>query len=293
MLYVTLRQYAYVVAVAEAGSLTGAAAQLAVSQPSLSVAITRVEQRVGQRIFVRRKGTPVILTPYGHQFVRLARRLLHDAAALELGNANDVPFVLACFEDIAPWYLAPALAALQSNLPGTTFDIREGRFEALVNDLSEGRADIAMTFDLGLEAGFERTLLKKTSPVAFMRPDHPLAGKPAILLDELETFPLILYSEDRSMRHMLSLFRRLGLSMHVAHQTASLEMMRSLCAHGVGIGISYSVPPLAVSYDNMPLVTVPIKNSEAVAEIVLTWSNLNVPHRDIDKIRETLVSLWL
>ena len=47
MLYISLRQYEYIVAVAEAGSLTRAAEHLNVSQPSLSVAITRVEERLG------------------------------------------------------------------------------------------------------------------------------------------------------------------------------------------------------------------------------------------------------
>ena len=52
MLYISLRQYEYIVAVAEAGSLTRAAEHLNVSQPSLSVAITRVEERLGALLFL-------------------------------------------------------------------------------------------------------------------------------------------------------------------------------------------------------------------------------------------------
>ena len=73
MLYITLRQYEYVVVVADLGSLTEAAAHLNVSQPSLSVAITRVEQRLGASVFERARGAQIKITPFGHKFVAQAR----------------------------------------------------------------------------------------------------------------------------------------------------------------------------------------------------------------------------
>ena len=109
MLYITLRQYQYVVAVADAGSLTGAAAILHVSQPSLSVAITRVEVKLGHQVFIRGKGATIALTPFGHRFVEQARDLLLAATAIEQFSDAARPFVLGCFEDIAPWYLTKAL----------------------------------------------------------------------------------------------------------------------------------------------------------------------------------------
>lgn len=291
MLYITLRQYTYVTAVARAGSLTEAAQALSVSQPSLSVAITRVEERLGQRIFIRRKGTAVVLTPFGHRFVERAQTLLADAETLETGTTEGDPFTLACFEDIAPWYLAPALRALQDRLPDIPFRIREGRFDSLAADLAQGRADIVLSYDLGFGDEFGRALVKRVSPAAFLRAGHRLAGRTQITLADLDGEPLITFAEDQSARHVGALFRRLGLTMNVAHRTASLEMMRSLAAHGAGVGISYSVPPLARSYDDTPLVTVPIGGKDAVAEIVLVWSLLSPPHRRFDEIREILQEL--
>ena len=94
MLYISLRQYEYVIAVAEAGSLTRAAERLNVSQPSLSVAITRVEERLGALLFVRRKGSAIGITPYGHRVIEKARDLLERADRIEQGPDQARPFVV-------------------------------------------------------------------------------------------------------------------------------------------------------------------------------------------------------
>ena len=53
---------------------------------------------------------------------------------------------------------------------------------------------------------------------------------------------------------------------------AFLELMRSLAAHGSGVGVSYFKPPGTLRYDRLELVTVPINTEEAQAEIRLIWS---------------------
>ena len=291
MLYLTLRQYSYIVAVAEEGSLTAAATVLHVSQPSLSVAITRVEDRLGQRIFVRGKGTAIAITPFGHRLVEQARHLLLLACDIEKGSEAETPFVLSCFEDIAPWYLAPALEALKAAFPAMTFRGEEGRFTDLASGLAEGRADLVISYDLGFGSEFERLKLKDVAPVAFVSADHPFAAAGSLELHQLAGCQLILFNEDLSMSHMRDLFTQLGLEMQVAHKTTSLEMMRSLAAHGAGVGISYSKPPVDISYDGKPLVTVPITTPQAVAEIVLIWSGLSKTHPQRAEIVDVLASL--
>ncbi len=112
MLYLAIRQYEYIVGVADTGSLTNAAEQLNVSQPSLSVAITRVEQQLKGTIFLRGKGSAIEITPFGHRFITKARVLLTLATELEQDQDAAQTWVLGCFADIAPWYLAPALKRL-------------------------------------------------------------------------------------------------------------------------------------------------------------------------------------
>lgn len=288
MLYNTLRQYEYIVSVADAGSLTLAAARLNVSQPSLSVAITRVEHRLKSPIFLRGKGAVIEITPYGHQIIASARELLALADKIERGKTTAPEFVLGCFEDIAPWHLAPALERLNAEFPSVAFQGREGRFSDLARDLAEGRMDIAISYDIGFEGNFNRHQIEEIAPVAFLSVDHPLATKPSVELEELIHHPMILFSEDLSEGFMRNLFERMQLSLTVRQRVASLEMMRSLAAHGVGIGISYSRPPGDTSYDGKPLVTIPITTPQATTKIYLLWSALRKPDPQFESILNIL-----
>jgi len=288
MLYITLRQYEYVVAVADLGSLTEAAAHLNVSQPSLSVAITRVEQRLGASVFERARGAQIKITPFGHKFVAQARSLLALATQVERGPKVAAPFVLGCFEDIAPWYLAPALEALRVHLPSVMVQGWEGRFAALATEMAEGRVDVAITYDIGFDGDFERRKITQVSPVAFLATDHPLAKRTSVTLEELVEHPMILFSEHLSEGFVRNLFETLKLDPQVRQRATSLEMMRSLAAHGLGVGMSYSRPPNDISYDGKPLVTVPISTPEAATEIVLVWSRLRGVDAQFERILQIL-----
>ena len=278
MLYNTLRQYEYLIAVAELRSLTEAARRLNVSQPSLSVAITRIEERLGTRLFLRRKGAPVEITPQGHRLLGRIRELLLLAEGIERSSDSPAPFVLGCFEDLAPLQLAKALDHLRGRFAEVSFEGAEGRFSDLAAALDEGRVDLAISYDVGFGARFERRVLKTILPVAFLAPDHPLARKEALTLQDLAAHPLIFFSEELSEGFMTTLFEAMRLSPTVGHRVRSLEMMRSLAAHGAGIGISYSAPPSSLCYDGRPVATVPISTSDAATEIALIWPRL----RDTD-----------
>ncbi|MGB0901941.1 LysR family transcriptional regulator [Halocynthiibacter sp.] len=274
MLYITLRQYEYIVAVADAGSLTDAAALLHVSQPSLSVAITRAEQKLGQPMFVRRKGAAIQITPFGHQVVDRARNLIRLATEIELGPEKVRPIVVGCFEDIAPWYLLSTLEMLKASFPSVSFKGQEGRFSKLAADLAEGRADIAISYDIGFEGAFERRKIIDIKPVAFLSIDHPLSTRSSIDIEDLINYPLILSTEELSEGFIRNLFDESQLTPNITHRATSLEMMRSMAAHDLGVGISYSHPPNDISYDGKPILTVPICSPKARADIVLLWSGL-------------------
>ncbi|MFD2205662.1 LysR family transcriptional regulator [Kiloniella antarctica] len=279
MLYTTLRQLEYVVAIANAQSLTDAAQSLNVSQPALSVALTQVEQRQGQKIFIRRKGTPISLTSFGRTFVADAEALLVDAERLEnpeaQANRGLHNITLGCFEDLAPTYLAPVLLHLRRTFPQITFTAHVCGFEDLANNMQNGQIDLAITYDLGLDASFNKHLLRTISPHAFLAPDDPLSKRAEISLQDLADRPLILSEQGLSIRHMINLFRAQGLLPRIVHRAASLEVMRSLAANNEGIGISYTIPPTDISYDGKSLETVPISNIEAKEPIVLVRPAFN------------------
>ncbi|NSY38049.1 LysR family transcriptional regulator [Leisingera sp. ANG59] len=272
MLYLTLRHYEYICAVARHGSLSAAADAVHVSQPALSAALSRIEDHLGHPLFLRRRGAALAMTPLGRRFAEKAQALLEQAALLENPNAagaGQQRLALVCFSDLAPFLLAPALKALREALPEVEISHKACGFEPLINALSEGEADLAITYDLGLDAGFSRAELQRLSPHALVPPDHPLAARSGISLSELAEHPLVLSQEGLSMHHMLGLFKAHGLVPQIAHRAGSLELLRSLAANGEGVGISYSLPPGRMSYDGKALSAIRVTDAGAEEPVIL------------------------
>ncbi|WP_293574429.1 LysR family transcriptional regulator [Phaeobacter sp.] len=280
MLYLTLRHYEYVVAIAQHGSFSAAAEALHVSQPALSTALIRIEAQVGKTLFLRKRGAAVVLTPDGRRFSETAQRLLEQAARLEQQSSHpDVAqdLVIGCFSDLAPFVLAPLLQELRTALPNVAIKYRIDPFEPLLEAMSRGDLDMTITYDLGIDAHFHRSELCHQIPVALMPPDHPLAQQSEISLDTLADHPLILSQEGLSIRHMLSLFKSIGRRPRIAHRSASLELLRSLAAHNEGVGLTYSCPAHSLTPAGKQIVAVPIVDSLAVEPIVA------VTHTDATK----------
>jgi len=292
MLYLTLRQIEYVVAVANHGSLTEAAITLNVSQPSLSVAITRVEEHLGSKLFIRRRGARLRTTLQGDNFVGDARELLKNAARLEdplspVANKSR-PVRLGIFDDIAPSFLGPLLVELKKMLPNVEVLPTLGDFTMLAKESKSGQLDMVITYDLGLDATFVRQVLTYVQPRALFPVDNGLAASQTVSLKQLAMYGLILSDEGLSIQHVLKLFKSKGLRPRVDHRVASLEVMRSLAANGLGVGITYTAPPSNVSYDNKPIRAVPIKDRHTREPIILAWPSSTVPSVEMDLVANFL-----
>tara|TARA_R110002049_G_scaffold140930_5_gene302325 strand:- start:53732 stop:54634 length:903 start_codon:yes stop_codon:yes gene_type:complete len=272
MLYLTLRHYEYIIAIAAAGSLSAAAAVLNVSQPSLSTALTRIEARLGHALFLRGRGQGFAITPQGQRVVAEARALVAQAARIEAAGRHPLPqrhVTLGCFDDLAPFVLAPALALIRARFAHITVQPRIGRFDDLQEAMLAGAVDLAITWDIGLDARFKRADMGRVQPHVFVAADDPLAKAADVSLSDLADRALILSDDGLSVRHMMGLFQRHGLRPSVVHRAGTVEVMRALAAHGEGVGLSYSVPPGDRSYDGKPLVTLPLRDADASERVIV------------------------
>lgn len=258
MLTVSLRQIEYALAVAEAGGLSAAAARLNVSQPALSVALADLEAVLGQPLFLRRKGATLQPTGFGQDWLAKAARQVEGLAALVQARGRPA-LRLAVFEDLAPLVLAPLVA--QAAALDLHPVIRALGFDALGAALARGEVEGAVTWDLGLPAGVAREELARIVPQAVLAPDHPLAGRHALRLEDLARQPLVLADQDLSIAHWRAVFGLRGLSPVIAHRCASLELMRSFAAHGLGIGLSYAQPAPRISQDGRHFMLVPLADA--------------------------------
>lgn len=258
MLSITLRQLEYAVAVARDESVTLAAERLHVSQPALSVALQQIEAQMGQPLFLRRPGGPMRATPFGRAFLAEAEAILASLTRLTTGGPDRAPVRIAVFADLAPLLVAPLLARVAGARPDLEVTPVILGFEALSDEVASGRADLGLTYDLGLDAGFDRQVLAHIPPHAVLALDHPLAGHASVPLADLAAEPLILADQGLSVGHMRALFARAGLAPHIAHKVATIELLRSYAANGLGVGLSYTRPAPDQSYDGRPIAIRPV-----------------------------------
>jgi DNA-binding transcriptional LysR family regulator len=281
MLSVSIRQIEYVVAVAEHGGVTSAADALHVSQPALSVAISRLEEHLGKPLFIRRKGRAVVPTTFGRNFLEESSQILQslmrlvEPGAAKTGQQQAV--TMGCFEDLAPIVVGRLHAFVKQQYPGIVLTTRIGDFEWLYDEMAAGRIDFSVTYNLGLDAGFHYRKATSLLPRALLYAEHPLARQRKISLAELARYPLVLSNQGLSIRHILDLFEHGGVTPTIAHRAPSFETMRSLIANGLGVGLSYTRPGAAISYDGLPVVEVSIADDLKPEPVVIASHKLNPP----------------
>ncbi|MER9453747.1 LysR family transcriptional regulator [Mesorhizobium sp. M0478] len=270
----TLSQLRYLVAVARHGSVTAAARMLNVSQPSISVAIDNVEAALGQKLFVRQRGSGIALTSFGRSAVAKAKQVLAEADELVGLGTRDADvggeLVLGCFEDLAPYFAPALIRAFSQRCPAVTVVVRDETFETLGRRLGDAAIDLGLTYDLGLPSHFARILLHELRPHALLPQGHALASQASVSLAELATHPLITTDQPHSWQHMLDLFLSRGLSPVSQSTASSFELQRSMVANGFGVAVSYTRPYGDRSYDGLPLVCKPLSDPLPMQRIILT-----------------------
>ncbi|KKB84940.1 hypothetical protein VW29_08990 [Devosia limi DSM 17137] len=143
----------YAVAVARTGHFGRAAEACAVSQPALSQQILTLENLCGTPLFDRLK-SGVRLTPFGVEFITLAREAIKSADAvnvfaLDRDGKPDRPLRFGLIPTVAPYLLPEIFPALAKAMPELKFTISENRTDALIAGLIDGSLDIAL---IGTEA---------------------------------------------------------------------------------------------------------------------------------------------
>ena len=264
MLSISLKQYSYLVAAADHGNLTAAAAALHVSQPAISVALAAVEAHFGQSVFIRRHGQGVSLTSFGRDVIHEARQVLTQAGQVERLRDAAGPLqgqlVFGSYLDLAPFYVPALLRGFASRHPGISISLRTVDFETVSEQLETGAIDLALTYGLGLSAAIERTTLLELLPRAIVSADHPLARRKTVSLRQLAGHPLILADQPISREHIVALFSSAGVDVGVTVKAGTFEFLRGLVANGHGVAVVYSRPKVDRSYDGKKIVELSISD---------------------------------
>ncbi len=270
----TLRQLEYFVAVGDAGSIAVAAGRLNISAPSISSAISQLEDALGVTLFVRQHAQGLALTPGGRRLYKAARELLEGAAALhgmagEISDQISGPLSVGCLVTVAPYFLPELRKAFQDRFPEAAFRQEEAHQADLFRMIRAAEIDTAFTYDMEIPQDIAFEPLADLHPYALFAPDHPLAGHERVTLKDLTAHPLVLLDLPISRGYFLSLFQGVGLKPRIADRTSHLGMVRTMVANGFGYGLLNVPSATDRAPDGKPLVFRPIVDDIAPLKVGL------------------------
>ncbi len=254
----TLRQLSYFVAAGETGSVTRAAEQVCISQPSVSAAISHLEAEFGVQLFVRHHAQGLSLTPAGRRLLRAAKDSLRTAYDLyDVANsANNVvagPINVGCFRTFSSLILPEIWESFVESYPEVQMRITEGSEADLLAGLRNATIDIALTYEIHMTPDMAFQPLADLPTYVLLAADHPLAARGALRLEDLVNEPFILLDLPLSRQYFMSLFERLGLAPHVAAETPSPETLRAYVASGLGYSLMTARPVNKAAANGRPL----------------------------------------
>lgn len=240
----TLTELRYVVAVARHRHFGKAAEACFVSQPTLSVAVRKLEEELGVRLF-ERSHNEVLVTDIGATIVTQAEQVLNAAEGVkELADAARDPLgrelKLGVIFTVGPYLVPRLIPGLKSLAPNMSLVVRENFTDALAAQLKGGELDAAiMSLPYVDPQLLSRPLYDEPFQVA-LPADHPLAKKKRLAPADLAAETLLLLGARNCFRDQVIEVCPIGPGMGALQKTlegSSLETICQMVAMGAGVTI--------------------------------------------------------
>ncbi|HMN44360.1 MAG TPA: hydrogen peroxide-inducible genes activator [Povalibacter sp.] len=292
----TLTELRYIVTLAREQHFGRAAEQCNVSQPTLSVAIRKLEDELGVSLFERGK-QGVMTTPIGQRVVAMANTVLEQTAAIKDVAAVDRdqlegPLALGTLGTIGPYLLPQFIPLLQQSASRLSLYVEEDRLPVLTARLRGGELDAILVAAPFNEPDVVAQTLFDEPFVLLLSPSHPLAAKTAIAPDDLDPAEVLLLGEGDPFREqVLAAFPQLrpqGEWVRSGVSGSTLETLRHMVASRLGVTI---LPQTAASlplYAPQMLVSRPFQEPAPRRTLVLAWRISFPRHKAIDLLRRAI-----
>jgi DNA-binding transcriptional LysR family regulator len=267
-----LRQMEVFHAIMRAGSVTGAARLLGVTQPSVSTVLKHCESGLKMRLF-ERVGGRLLPTPEAEAifpdvdavFGRLdaVGRLTADLVGGRLGTLS----VAAAFP-IANGYLAKAVASFLQTRPGIRVALQSLTSPQVVDRVVSREVELGIAHEPVVNPEVQTEMLVRSGVACVLREDHPLAAFPEIEVKDLEPFPIITYLPQTLLRIPVDrALSEAGIVPRIAVQVSLSLTGIMLAYHGAGIAL---VEPFLLASMPLPgLVSRPLRPRIEVSALLV------------------------
>lgn len=253
----TLTELRYIVAVAREKHFGRAAEACFVSQPTLSVAIKKLEEELEVKLF-ERSANEVAVTPLGEEIVRQAQGVLEQAAAIkEIAKRGKDPLAgalkLGIIYTIGPYLLPDLVRQAIARTPQMPLMLQENFTVKLLEMLRTGEIDCAILAEPFPDTGLAVAPLYDEPFMAALPRNHPLAAQSSVQAEALKQETMLLLGNGHCFRdHVLEVcpeFARFSSDaegIRKSFEGSSLETIKHMVAAGMGVTL---VPRLSVPRD--------------------------------------------
>lgn len=276
---VNLRDLKYFVAIADFQHFGKAAKACFISQPSLSIQIKKLENRLGVQL-LERTSRSVLLTDIGKVVAEQARELLQRATSIEqIAKSAQDPFsgqlnlgVIPTLTSYLLPHVMPALSKTES-FPKLSIYMAEQQSDSLLLNLKQGKLDAVilslpvMDKDIDIEPLFEEELMLAVSQ------KHPLVKKKIIKFSDLKNDNLILLEHGHCLRdQVLGFCNGMNIQYSNKFSAAGLEVLRYMVCFDAGVTI---MPRLACKPDDR-LCYLSFTKPKPTRTIAIAWRSTTV-----------------
>lgn len=240
-----IRQLHYIYEVARRGlNVTAAADALFTSQPGVSKQVRLLEEELGVDIFVRSGKHLTEVTPAGKRILEYTARLLDEVEnikniAEEFRETDRGTLAIATTHTQARYALPPIIARFRDSYPKVALHLHQGSPEQIAKLAADAQADFAIATE-AMEHFDQLVMLPcyHWNRSILVRPDHPLADKRRVTLEDLATYPIITYTFGFTGRSKLDQsFAAHGLHPDVVLTAVDADVIKTYVRLGLGVGI--------------------------------------------------------
>jgi DNA-binding transcriptional LysR family regulator len=230
-------QLRYFLAVVDAGTFSGAALQVSVSQPALSVGIAKLEAALGTVLFLR-NSRRVQLTVQGSRFLSEAREIERGFNELEhhlAGSGQPRLLRLGVLSTIPVRLWRTVVEQSHSSDDGSILEVVEGTERDLLRRLERRRIDVALTVIRPGEERFSAEPLMEEGYAVALAPSHHLSREDTVFAEQLAEEPMIVRRHCEALPDISRHFTARGVRPRFSYRSTNDERTVEMVAAGLGV----------------------------------------------------------
>ncbi|RQO59817.1 LysR family transcriptional regulator [Paucibacter sp. KBW04] len=298
----TLTELRYIVAVARERHFGRAAEACHVSQPTLSVAIKKLEEELDVKIF-ERGAAEVSVTPLGADIVRQAQSVLEQASAIrDIAKRGKDPLAgalrLGIIYTIGPYLLPELVKRVIEDYPQMPLMLQENFTVKLLEMLRTGELDCAILAEPFPDTGLALAPLYDEPFMIAAPSTHPFAKREQVTAEELKSETMLLLGAGHCFRDQVlevcpefARFSSDAEGIRKSFEGSSLETIKHMVASGMGVTV---VPTLSVPKEQQPhLRFIPFAEPVPTRRVVLAWRRTFTRYEAIAALRNAVYACSL